>query len=307
MAPAYPRLLVHPLGPLFRHLPLELRRHLLYVNAHRRWGNFSSPTSFTEKMQWRIINDRREILTLACDKLRSKQYVQEQWDKAGLGERYKIPVTYWCGTDLNELRNTLDNIPHRFVLKPNSSSGRYLLLDTEAEAIPSNLLVELHREWLGPDEETEVFGHHGYVGAKRCLIVEQRIGIGDTAPVDIRIFTNDGEVIGSACTGRNPDGAYWSATFDERFERKPSGYSGQVPLDYPTPLSDLTQSELDVLREAARVATREFDQVRIDLYRDGDTYYFGEFTAYSSSGLMGYNTETDYRYGAKWRLPSTKD
>ncbi len=39
--PGYPLRLIHPLGPLFKHLPLALRRHLLYLRAYKRWGNFT--------------------------------------------------------------------------------------------------------------------------------------------------------------------------------------------------------------------------------------------------------------------------
>ncbi|MFM8998220.1 MAG: hypothetical protein ACKOJD_08995 [Candidatus Limnocylindrus sp.] len=59
--PHFPRSLIHPLGPAFRHLPLSLRRHLLHLRHHGRWGNFARPSSFSEKMQWRILNDRRTL------------------------------------------------------------------------------------------------------------------------------------------------------------------------------------------------------------------------------------------------------
>ena len=72
--PTYPTAFVHPLGPLFRHLPIALRRHLLFFRAHKKWGNFNAPKTWREKMQWRILNDRRTILSVACDKLAQKDF-----------------------------------------------------------------------------------------------------------------------------------------------------------------------------------------------------------------------------------------
>lgn len=305
--PSFPRSLVHPLGPIFRHLPLSLRRHLLYLRFHGRWGNFSSPRRFTEKIQWRILNDRRDLIALACDKLRSKQHVAQQWRAASIDERFKIPVTYWSGTDPESLIENLHRIPSRFVMKPNHTSGRVLLADSALQEVPHTLIRELFGVWLRPDEETAVLGHVGYLGADRKIFVEERICTGDSAPVDIRIFTNKGEISGAACTGNQPDGTKWSATYDASLVRRPSGYPGQLPLDAITPLSDLKKEEELALRAAVRAVSVMFDQVRVDLYRDGENFYFGEFTVYSSGGLVQYNDETDFRLGALWELPGVTE
>jgi len=84
--PSFPRAIIHPLGPLFRHLPLSLRRHLLYWNVYRRWGNFKNPTLASEKMQWRIINDHRPLLQWTADKLAQKEYVKE------IAQRNNLPI-----------------------------------------------------------------------------------------------------------------------------------------------------------------------------------------------------------------------
>lgn len=303
--PRFPLSLIHPLGPNFRHLPLALRRHLLYLRAHGRWGNFSSPRRFTEKIQWRILNDRRELITLACDKLRSKEYVANHWRAAEISDRFKTPATYWTGTSAEDLIDKLPRIPNRFVMKPNHSSGRHLVADTSQHPLSAELINKLFSEWMNPDEETGVLGHWGYLGAEHTMIVEERVGEGDQAPIDIRIFTNRGEISGAACTGMSMDGTKWTATYDASFARRPSGYPGQLPLDAITPLSDLSADEIRDLRAAIRVVSESFDQVRVDIYRIGGVIYFGEFTSYSSGGLIAYNDETDYRLGALWQLPGT--
>ena len=303
-SPRFPNALIHPLGPIFRFLPLAIRRHLLYLNTHRRWGNFRSPLRFTEKIQWRILNDRRELIALACDKLQSKKYVATCWESAGITERFKIPTTYWAGTDAIDFIREAANLPGRFVMKPNHSSGRFLVIDSQEKSVTEELLFKLFDDWLRADEETIALGHWGYRSADRVMIVEERIGHGSGVPIDIRVFTNRGEIVGAACTGTNPDGQKWSATYDGELRRRPSGYPGQLPLDAVTPLSDLSAHEIDEFRTAIRVASDAFDQVRVDIYRVNGTFYFGEFTVYSSGGLVTYNDETDMRLGAAWELPS---
>jgi len=124
------------------------------------------------------------LIALACDKLRSKQHVAQQWRAASIDERFKIPFTYWSGTDPESLIENLHRIPSRFVMKPNHTSGRVLLADSALQEVPHTLIRELFAVWLRPDEETAVLGHVGYLGADRKIFVEERICTGDSAPVE---------------------------------------------------------------------------------------------------------------------------
>ena len=56
-----------------RTLPQRLKRHVLFLRFHRKWGNFAHPRTFSEKVNWRILYDRRPELTWTCDKLESKR------------------------------------------------------------------------------------------------------------------------------------------------------------------------------------------------------------------------------------------
>ena len=301
--PRFPLSIAHPLGPLFRQLPIALRRHLLYLNTHNRWGNFTQPRRFTEKIQWRIINDKRALIALACDKLASKALVASRWKAAGIGDRFKTPELYWVGTTHDEFLENISNLPERFVLKPNHTSGRFVVVDRKSDLIDAALIGPLMKQWMLPDEETLVMGHWGYSQARRVLFAEERIGIEVESPVDLRFFTNRGAIVAAACTGTRSDGSKWTATYDADFGRRVSGHPAQLPLDAITPLSGLSPSLTDELRSAIHLVSAEFDQVRVDMYRAGDTFYFGELTVYSSSGLVKYNDETDYRLGAAWELP----
>jgi len=48
----------------------------------------------------------------------------------------------------------------------------------------------------------------------------------------------------------------------------------------------------------------EFDFMRIDLYDDSGSIFFGEYTPYVCSGLIGFRPRSfDADLGRKWRLP----
>src|ERR1700742_3390832 len=54
-------------------LPLRLRRQVLYARHQRRLLNLRNPERFTEKVNWRIVRDRRELLAWTCDKQRYRR------------------------------------------------------------------------------------------------------------------------------------------------------------------------------------------------------------------------------------------
>jgi hypothetical protein len=97
-------------------MPAGLRRRLLFAFFNRRMPHFSKPKTFNDKVNWRILNDRRPLLEWTCDKLLMKEHAAE----AAL-DGFHIPNTIWSGVDVCELQNV--EVPDYWVLKPNHRSG----------------------------------------------------------------------------------------------------------------------------------------------------------------------------------------
>ena len=76
-------------------IPQRLKRHVLFLRFHGTWGNFTHPRTFSEKINWRILYDRRPELAWTCDKLESKRRAEA----AGV----RSPITYWAGDDVSKL------------------------------------------------------------------------------------------------------------------------------------------------------------------------------------------------------------
>ena len=298
--PRYPLALIHPLGPLFRHLPLSLRRHLLFFRAFGKWGNFRNPKTFREKAQWRTINDRRPRLAFVQDKLAAKEYAQTI--SATLREPLRIPETYWVGTDLRELQAMAHKLPSRWVLKPNHSAGRYRIVDAPLSPTEWEELIRTCASWVARDEEELVMGHWAYGKARHLLIAEERVGNGAHAPNDFKV----------ACFGGTPGYYFWANR-----ETVPARYSFFTPDGMRLPwgvLSDINynnhadetqcpeQFRVRMMRIASAVAA-PFDWMRVDFYVEGGEVWFGELTLYGAGGLYVIDQENNERFGALWKLP----
>ena len=302
--PTYPFALIHPLGPLFRHLPLSLRRHLLFFRAHKTWGNFKNPRTWREKMQWRIINDHRTIMSVACDKLAQRAFVDRELRAAGKRTEVNIPEAFWVGTDVRELQLRAASLPPRWVLKPNHSSGRVRLLDADEISIDWEELISVGERWMQQDEETQVFGHRGYEGARRLLIAEERIGAGAAAPDDVRLSCSDGKLrVASWSRGYGTPG-YRAAGYQEDLTTRVDQYlHHELRATEPTPIDSFTRAEKDHLIEIAEVISKPLDHVRVDFYVESGSIWFSELTVYSTSGLAPIEQQENLKIGSYWNLP----
>src|ERR1700761_9235382 len=108
------------------YLPSELRLKILFVNTHGSWPDLSRPKSFSEKVQWRKLHDRRKILTLFADKYRVRQHVEER-----IGRRY-LTTVYWASEDPRSL--PLADLPDRFVLKANHGTRWNIMVEDKKTA-----------------------------------------------------------------------------------------------------------------------------------------------------------------------------
>lgn len=303
--PRFPRALVHPLGPFFRHLPLSLRRHLLHFRAYGSWGNFNKPQSWSEKTQWRILNDRRKFLGVACDKIAAKTYASDIAAKAGIPLR--IPETYWAGTDVRELQKLSDQLPSRWVFKPNHSSGRFVILDTAESPIDWDEMTSDGKLWIQRDEEELVLGHYGYSLARHLLIAEERVGKEAFTPATFRAYVVNQEVLYCSYS-------YGTIHPNNPSPRKSFRYDGKLNRRhdevYGVPALPNEHSRIDRLdREAKRdllqlirALSSDLEHVRVDLFVE-DEVWFGELTAYSGGGIMHLPSSYIEPIATAWILP----
>jgi hypothetical protein len=265
-------------------LPLPARRELLFIGCHRRFGNFTHPKTFSEKVNWRIIHDRRELLAWTCDKLRTKEVAKQR------GVRV-LPVL-WCGTDAEGLR--MADLPAAWVLKPNNRSGCILFGDAQStsEAEVRRVLAMWSSDtWLAAQ------GEWAYARAAPGYFIEPRIGPIPGSPPDFKVFMFDGE-------------PYMVQMDTDRFtgHRRRFYSPDWEPMPFVGAHATLEEAPrpeclADIL-DAGRIMAADFDFLRVDVFVEEGQVYLGEVTPYPMGGLEPFHpSHVDLEIGAAWSLP----
>jgi TupA-like ATPgrasp len=268
-------------------LPVGLKRRVLFAYNVRQLPHFRNPRTFNEKMNWRILYDRRPLLEWPCDKLAAKDSVQEM----ALADLY-VPRTIWSGSDIHDLQTA--ELPDHWVLKPNHRSG---LVHFGSGSPDIRELSVITATWLDNFHSTNL-GEWGYSTARPMLLVEELLGEPGMPPPDYKFYAFGGEV---ACAEMHVN------RFNGHAMRM---YTPDwIPLDvycpgFPVAPATPAPSNLGKMLSIASQLSKPFDFMRVDLYDLNDAIAFGELTAYSSGGLDRFiPTSFDAELGEKWKLP----
>jgi TupA-like ATPgrasp len=267
-------------------LPMGLMRRLLFVYFNRRLPRFDRPASFNDKINWRILNDRRPLLEWTCDKLSMKDHVMEI-APAGL----HVPRTIWSGPDVGELQET--ELPDHWVLKPNHRSG--LVYFGHGRPDHSQLSV-LTASWLDTFESRRK-GEWAYSMARPTLLIEELLGAPGKAPPDYKFFVFNGQVAAIQVDINRHNG-----------HRRRMYRRDWSPLDVRYGPYELAPTSappnLALMLAIAEQLGRPFDFIRVDLYDVNGVIEFGELTPYPSGGLDRFvPAALDFELGNAWTLP----
>jgi len=266
-------------------LPLPVSRYLLLLQEHRRLPRLVKPVTFNEKLNYRIIHDRRPMLAMASSKVASKEYV------AGLDAGVRVPTTYWTGVDLAEIDGF--DVPTPWVLKASHRSGR--LVAGHAGVLDVGTLGVDADEWL-VDREYLDDRLWGYREARKEILLEERIGSPDHFPDDLKLFVFDGRV------------EMIQVDHGRRAQHTRNLYLPDwtpLPWSYRRPTGQVQPApeNLDDLVAAASKLGSGFDFMRVDLYNLPTEIVFGELTAYPGAGVSPWPRALDRYLGARWELP----
>lgn len=272
-------------------LPLRWSRAIRFRAHASHWPSLRHPQGVNEKINWRILNDRRDIWDWTCDKLEAQVHAVER--SPGI----RIPEVLWSGADLSELESR--DIDGRWILKPNGSSQSIVV----GEGRPD--VAELRRRsrlWR-TDFQWRINGETAYAHARKLLMLERWIGDTAEAPTDYKIMVYDGVVkYIHAHTGRFV--SHRSSVYTPEWEwlaevRQDHIRPHEAPIDPPPHLEEL-------VRRAGELGAG-FDFVRVDLYDTADGVWFGEMTPYAWSGMRPYRPEWfELEAGSHWTLPDLK-
>ena len=254
--------------------------------------NLDLPVTYSEKLQWLKLYDRKQIYTTMVDKYEVKEYVSKI-----IGDRYVIP-TYNVWNNVEDIN--FDLLPDQFVLKCTHDSGGLVIckdksrLDITATKKKLNACLNhnffyAQREWPYKDVKPRIIAEP-YVEDK--ITKELR---------DYKFFCFNGEV--KAMFIASDRGSVEETKFDfydQNFNHLPFT-NGHLNADIPPQKPE----QFELMKKLAAQLSCGIPQLRVDFYEANGQVYFGELTFFHWSGMTPFEPEEwDNKFGEWITLPS---
>jgi len=255
-----------------------------------RKPNLRNPTTFNEKVLYKMLHDRRPILTRIADKIRMRDYVVEKIGAQHVTKAYQI-----CDATSEVDWQTL---PQRFVIKANHGSAMNIIV-SDKDRLDIAETVSILDAWLARN-----FYFHlrewAYRDIRPGILIEENLSdYAGIAPIDWKFFTFEGrvellQVDLDRFTGQRRN------LYDRQLRRL-SARSTHPPAARDPPFP----KNIETMFSLAEQLGHGLDFVRVDLYNVGGRILVGELTNYPAAGLERYDPlEFEVALGRKWRLPS---
>lgn len=261
----------------------------MYLKRIGKPLNLDNPKSYTEKIQWRKLNEITETITRLTDK-----YAVREWVADAIGSEYLIPL---LGCWKNSSDIPFDELPKEYVLKTNNASGTNIIVrdsgSINVESIRHRLDEWLQYEmgWIGFELQ--------YLGIEPCILAEQLMhddgGTEDLRDYKFLCFDGEPKFIW-VDVDRSKHHA--RSVFDTNWKLQPWNQ-----YRYPTAGGINPPDSLAEMLELAARLSQGFSHVRVDLYEIGGKPYFGEMTFTNGSGFEPIlPDEYDIMLGSMWRI-----
>lgn len=277
----------------FTWLPDKLYIELMFRLKMGYKLDLKNPKTYSEKLQWLKLYNRKPEYTMMVDKYAVKEYVAQI-----IGDKYVIPTLGVWDTPENI---EWDKLPNQFVLKTTHGGGNTGVVICKDKSkldkhkaimrLKQSMKQDLYRalrEWPYKDVPKRVIAEK---------YIEPDIIVNDLP--DYKFFCFDGEVkalfIGTERQSGNVKFDYFDADFNH------------LDLIQVHPMSGKTfekPANFDEMKQIAAKLSTGIPQVRIDLYDVNGKIYFGEMTFTHHGGLVPFHPkEWDYTFGSWINLP----
>ena len=273
---------------LYDRLPDERFLRKYYKIRFGRELNLEDPKTYTEKLQWLKLFDRKPIYTSMVDKHEAKEYVAQR-----IGSEYIIPTLgVWDSFDEIDF----DSLPDQFVLKCTHDSGGLVIvkdkskLDLDAARVKINKSLKrnyyLHgREWP-------------YKNVKPRILAETYMEDPETAELrDYKFFCFNGEVKALFVATER-----YKAGEETKFDFFDAEYN-HLPFTNGHPNAEVLPEKpktFEKMKELAAELSVGIPHLRVDFYEVDGKIYFGELTFSHWSGMMPFDPEEWDRTFGDW-------
>lgn len=255
--------------------------------------NLKNPKTYSEKLQWLKLFDRKPEYTMMVDKYSVKDYVASI-----IGEEHIIP-TLGVWTKVEDIE--WDSLPNQFVIKCTHDSGTVVIVKDKM-SLNIDETKKLLKKWMKRNYYL-LWREWPYKGIKPRIIGEEyMVDESGTELKDYKFFCFDGEpkALFIATDRSNPNEETKFDFFDMDFNHLP------FTNGHPNAKRVIMQPEgFEEMKQIAAKLSKGIPHVRVDLYNINGHIYFGELTFSHWSGLVKFEPEEwDYKIGEWLSLPN---
>ena len=284
-------------------LPDKAFLKLMYHTIFHKKLDLRNPQTFNEKMQWLKLYDRNPFYNKIVDKYEVKSYVA-----AKLGEEFIIP-TLGVWDDVDKI--DFSSLPERFVLKCTHDSGSVVICRDRTTFDMTAAKEKLHtkmnhnlfwhgREWPYKDVCPRIIAEPLLENTHKSEESSLPEGL-----IDYKFYCFNGE----------PRFLYVSKGFENHSTTCVSFLSLNWELApyerygyRPYPHLPAKPESFDKMIEVARILSKDFAFLRVDLYEINGHVLFSEMTLTPSAGFLPFFEEKhDYEIGQMLKLPPKKE
>ena len=257
---------------------------VMYRAAFGEKLNWKNPVTFSEKLQWLKLNDRKDVYTQMVDKYEAKDYAARR-----IGEEYVIPVVGGPWDSPEEI--DYDALPKQFVLKTTHDCGGVLICrDKETfdrESASRFLRAHLKRnyylhcrEWPYRNVQPRIFAE--------AYLSEQD---GSEGIRDYKFFTFHGEprlmyIAGGRDYEKKEEQVVYADFYDMEFNHV------DLRIDHGNaPVRPEKPRNFQQMVDCARLLAQGTKHLRVDFYEVNGRLYSGELTFFHCGGLHAFQTK----------------
>ena len=267
-----------------------------YLKKAHIYYNESNLTTFQDKLNWLVIHESPQYKSSLVDKIKLHDY-----SKKIIGKDICVPILK-IYNNVNEIN--FNDLPDKFVLKLNHGSGMNIICDNKSEFnIPKALKKLKKLKNINYGIATTEFQ---YIYVERKIFAEKFL---DKNLIDYKIFCFNGEPKFIQVRKRlnNTNNTYLHNHYNENWELTEiesgiPGYIREPNINIKKP------KNLKLMLKYARLLSREFVFVRVDLYEYEDKVYLGELTFTPTNGFVYWkNYEQSFYFGKLMNLKKIKN
>lgn len=277
----------------FRWMPDEFYlRFMFRIKMHKKL-NLKDPKTFSEKIQWLKLHDRRPEYTTMVDKFAVKDYVAKI-----IGDEYIIP-TLGVWNSFDEI--DFSKLPDQFVLKCTHDSGGLVIckdkssFDINAARNKIEKCLKRNYYWMGREWP--------YKNVPPRILAEKYMEDTQSHELcDYKIFAFDGvaKALFVASDRQNSGEETKFDFFDMEWNHL--DLKNGHPNSKIIPKKPVTFEKMKALAEKL---SKGMPQVRVDFYEVNGKTYFGELTFAHWSGMVPFEPDKwDKQFGDWIKLPS---